>query len=97
MGELCADFKELADTTMNDSPRKSLREAQNRGIALFVNENCEWKLEFAESTKFIEEIVGCPVRAFANNSFGDYLFLKRKRTAADSMRRFSSSSTKGRR
>ena len=43
-----------------------------------MSEQCEWKLEFTESAKFIEEIVGCAVCVFANNGFGDYLFLKKK-------------------
>ena len=57
---------------------KALREAQERKIEFFMGEDCEWKLESKESAKFIEEIVGCPVYVFANNGFGDYLFLKRK-------------------
>lgn len=57
---------------------KPLREAQERGITFFMGEDCEWKLERKESAKFIEEIAGCPVCAFANNGFGDYLFLKQK-------------------
>jgi hypothetical protein len=56
-----------------------LRKAQERGIEYFMGENCEWKLEFKGSAKFIEEIAGCPVCAFANNGFGDYLFLKKRR------------------
>ena len=55
----------------------SLREAKDRGIELFLGENCEWKLELEESAEFIEKIVGCPVCSFANNGFGDYLFLKK--------------------
>ena len=43
-----------------------------------MSEQCEWKLEFIEPAKFIEEIVGCAVCIFANNGFGDYLFLKKK-------------------
>jgi hypothetical protein len=43
-----------------------------------MGEDCEWKLESKGPAKFIEEIVGCPVCVFANNGFGDYLFLKRK-------------------
>ena len=57
---------------------KSLREAPEKGIKLFMGEHCEWKLERKESAKFIEEIVGCPVCVFANNGLGDYLFLKKK-------------------
>jgi len=64
---------------MNDLLPVSLREAQERGIELFMGENCEWKLERKESAKFIEKMVGCPVCIFANNGFGDYLFLKKKR------------------
>ncbi|NBV24909.1 MAG: hypothetical protein EBS05_23690 [Proteobacteria bacterium] len=63
---------------MNDVLPKSLREAQDKGIEFFSGENCEWKLELEGSARFIEEIVGCPVCAFANNGFGDYLFLKQK-------------------
>jgi len=64
---------------MNDLLPVSLREAQERGIELFMGENCEWKLERKESAKFIEKMVGCPVCIFANSGFGDYLFLKKKR------------------
>jgi len=59
-------------------PPSALREAQDKGIEFFMGENCEWKLEYEESVKFIEQRVGCPVHVFANNGFGDYLFLKRK-------------------
>lgn len=63
---------------MNYRLPKSLLEAQKRGIEFFLSEDCEWKLECMESAKFIEEMVGCAVCAFANNGFGDYLFLKKK-------------------
>ena len=43
-----------------------------------MGEECEWKLELKGSVKRIEELVGCPVYAFANNGFGDHLFLKRR-------------------
>jgi len=36
-----------------------------------VNEHCEWKLEYENSAKFIEEVVGRPVFVFANNGVGD--------------------------
>ena len=64
---------------MNDLLPESLREAHDRGIEFFTDENYEWTLELTSSAKFIEEIVGCPVCIFANNGFGDYLFLKKKR------------------
>jgi len=63
---------------MNDGLPKSLRQAQKRGIEYFQSEDCEWKLECMESAKFIKEMVGCDVSSFANNGFGDYLFLKKK-------------------
>lgn len=55
-----------------------LRDAQQKGITFFVGEDYEWKLEPLKSAEFIETIVGCPVCVFANNGFGDYLFLKMK-------------------
>jgi hypothetical protein len=61
---------------MNTLLPKSLREAQDRGIDFFTGEVCEWKLEYKESAEFIEKMVGCPVCAFANNGFGDYLFFE---------------------
>jgi len=63
---------------MNALLPKSLKEAQDRGIEFFMGEACEWKLERKDSAKFIEKMVGCPVCAFANNGFGDYLFLKKR-------------------
>jgi hypothetical protein len=64
---------------MNDLLPKPLWEAQEKGIEFFMGENCEWKLEFKGAAKPIEQIVGSPVFIFANNGFGDYLFLKKKR------------------
>src|SRR5262245_21460011 len=43
-----------------------------------MGEDCEWKLEQEESPEFIVKLVGCPVCTFANNGFGDYLFLRKK-------------------
>ena len=57
---------------------KALREAHDRGIDFFMGEECEWKLGQEESAEFIERLVGCPVCAFANNGYGDYLFLKQR-------------------
>ncbi len=47
-----------------------------------MGEDCEWKLELKESARFIEEMVGCPVFVFANNGYGDHLFLKKKQDGA---------------
>ncbi|XCN73953.1 MAG: hypothetical protein Q3M24_04135 [Candidatus Electrothrix aestuarii] len=57
---------------------KPLVDAQKKGIEYFMGEYCEWKLQIEESPKFIEDTVGSPVCVFANNGFGDYLFLKKK-------------------
>lgn len=62
---------------VDDQLPEALRKAQEKGIEYFMGENCEWKLEVKGSLKFIEEIVGCPVCVFANNGFGDHLFLKK--------------------
>ena len=41
-----------------------------------MGETCEWKLEIEGSPAFIVDRAGGPVLVFANNGFGDYLFLK---------------------
>ena len=46
------------------------------GLRISWPRNASWKLELAGSIKRIEEVVGSPVYAFANNGFGDHLFLK---------------------
>jgi hypothetical protein len=53
-----------------------LLEARKKGIEFFMGETCEWKLELEGSAPFVAESVGGPVLVFANNGFGDYLFLK---------------------
>lgn len=67
---------------MNEHLPESLLKAQKAGVEYFMGEACEWKLEPKGSVKRIEQRVGCPVYAFANNGFGDHLFLK-KRPDAD--------------
>src|SRR5436190_24153821 len=59
----------------------SLVNAQKAGIELFQWQACEWKLELKGSAKHIEQFVGCPVYVFANNGFGDHLFLKRRQAS----------------
>lgn len=63
---------------MNEDLPEPLLNAQKRGAEVFMGEACEWKLEPKGAVKRIEQLVGCPVYAFANNGFGDHLFLKRK-------------------
>ena len=41
-----------------------------------MGETCEWKLELEGSPPFIADRTGGPVLVFANNGFGDYLFLE---------------------
>ena len=43
-----------------------------------MGENCEWKFECDGSAEFIQQVVQSPVFVFANNGFGDYLFLKQR-------------------
>lgn len=53
-----------------------IRVAQEKGIELFMGENCEWKFEVEHVAPFIEAMVEEPVCIFANNGYGDFLFLK---------------------
>ncbi len=61
---------------MNNLLPETLRNAQERGIEFFMAEDCEWKLEIQKTPQFIEQIAKCPICVFANNGYGDYLFLK---------------------
>jgi hypothetical protein len=61
---------------MKPSLPAPLAEAQKKGIECFMGEACEWKLELESSAPFIADRAGSPVLIFANNGFGDYLFLK---------------------
>ncbi len=63
---------------MNSSLPESLLAAQKSGVEYFQGEDAEWRLEFKEPVKSIEELAGGPVCIFANNGYGDYLFLKRQ-------------------
>jgi hypothetical protein len=60
------------------TPSLPLTTARNQGIEYFLGETCQWKLESESSAPFIEKQTGGPVCIFANNGFGDYLFLKKK-------------------
>ena len=62
---------------MNDNLPVPLQKAQQAGIEFFMAEDHEWKLEIKGSLKHIEKAAGSPVLAFANNGFGDHLFLKK--------------------
>jgi hypothetical protein len=55
---------------------ESLLNARKAGIEYFMGKECEWKQELEGSVKRIEDLLGCAVYAFANNGFGDHLFLK---------------------
>ncbi len=63
---------------MNNNLPEALLKAQKKGIAFFMSQEYEWKLELEGSAMFLEDIVGCPVLIFANNGYGDNLFLKKK-------------------
>ncbi len=64
---------------MSDQLPEALLKAQENRIEYFMGEHCEWKLEAEPSSTLSEEIVDGAVHIFANNGFGDYLFLKKKR------------------
>ena len=54
---------------------EAIRKAMDQGVEYFMGEDCEWKLEIEEDPGFIE---GSGALIFANNGYGDYLFLKKK-------------------
>jgi hypothetical protein len=57
----------------------SIREAIESKKQFFWGENgAEWKLQIVTDASFIEKIVGSPVLAFADNGYGDYLFLRKQ-------------------
>lgn len=41
-------------------------------------DGAEWKLKVETDASFVEKIVGCQVLIFANNGYGDYLFLHKE-------------------
>ncbi|MEO0795087.1 MAG: hypothetical protein AAFX93_07995 [Verrucomicrobiota bacterium] len=53
-----------------------LAQALDEDLDFFTGEHCEWKLEIEDSADYIEKETGCRVLVFANNGFGDSLFLK---------------------
>ncbi len=62
---------------MNDKLPIPLQNAQEEGVEIFVvqNSDWEWKLKIEGSDARIEALVGSPVCVFANNGYGDLLFL----------------------
>jgi hypothetical protein len=56
---------------------KPIRDAQQKGVEYFEDESFEWKLDFESSSEHIEKTAGRPVLVFANNGYGDFLFLKK--------------------
>lgn len=54
----------------------SLQKAIDQGIEFFMGEEYEWKLKIEGRDDCIEKLVGCQINVFANNGFGDNLFLK---------------------
>ena len=61
---------------MNIELPKALAEAKARKIEFFMGEACEWKFDIEEHPTFIENLIGTKAIIFANNGYGDYLFLK---------------------
>ncbi len=52
-----------------------IQQALDEGIVYFHSGNCEWKI-LVERDEYVDECVGRDVLIFANNGYGDYLFLK---------------------
>ena len=69
-----AQFGSLGPPTLNTP--KLILEAQKKGIEYFMSDDCEWKLDVTGQNKYVEETVGHHVLTFADNGYGDYLFLK---------------------
>lgn len=58
---------------------KPIRDAIESKKEFFWGEDgAEWKLEIESDTSFVEKIVGYRVLIFANNGYGDYLFLRKQ-------------------
>jgi hypothetical protein len=53
-----------------------LQLAIEKKILFFAGENCEWKFELTDPIEIINKLAGAPVLVFANNGYGDYLFLR---------------------
>ena len=50
---------------------------ENKKEFFWGEDGAEWKLRIETEVNFIEKVVGSPVLVFANNGYGDYLFLRR--------------------
>jgi hypothetical protein len=65
---------------MNTIPNPIQRALQTKREFFWGPDGAEWKLEVQQDGEFIEKHVGIPVLIFANNGYGDYLFLKKGHT-----------------
>lgn len=69
-------IKQRSKSTMNTKLPKPLQQAKQNNIDFFLKDGYEWKFEIEENVEHVEEFVGESILIFANNGFGDYLFLK---------------------
>ncbi len=53
----------------------TIQRALNAKVELFMGEHCEWKFDLSEQPEFISILAERHILVFANNGFGDYLFL----------------------
>jgi hypothetical protein len=67
---------------MENIPNSIQRALQTEREFFWGPDGAEWKLELQQDGEFIEKHVGIPVLIFANNGYGDYLFLKKGQTEA---------------
>jgi len=56
---------------------------ENKKEFFWGEDGAEWKLKIEANASFVEKIAGCQVLIFANNGYGDYLFLRKQ---ADSIK-----------
>jgi hypothetical protein len=62
---------------MNAIPQPIQLALQRNEEFFWAPDGAEWKLEVRQDASFIEKHVGIPVLIFADNGYGDYLFLKK--------------------
>jgi hypothetical protein len=54
----------------------TIQQALRAKIDLFMGDCCEWKFDLTEQPDYVAALAKGSILVFANNGFGDYLFLK---------------------
>jgi len=63
---------------MKENIPEPIRKAMERKEFFWGPDGGEWKLEIKSDTRIIEKIAGVPVLVFADNGYGDYMFVKQE-------------------